>query len=108
MLVPVLVGPTGAGKTALATALKMKVGWAVFSGELAKQISVAGMDPASLHQVTAIFNLPAIIIVAIVTVLLVVGIRESAGFNNIFVFLKIGVVLHFIFGAARAITRRFP
>jgi len=89
---------------ALAAALKMKVGWAVFSGELAKQISAAGMDPASLHQVTAIFNLPAIIIVAIVTVLLVVGIRESAGFNNIIVFLKIGVVLLFIFGAASAIN----
>jgi APA family basic amino acid/polyamine antiporter len=89
---------------ALAAVLKMKVGWAVLSGELAKQISAAGMDPASLHQVTAIFNLPAIIIVAIVTVLLVVGIRESAGFNNIIVFLKIGVVLLFIFGAARAIN----
>jgi len=89
---------------ALATALKMKVGWAVFSGELAKQISAAGMDPASLHQVTAIFNLPAVIIVAIVTVLLVIGIRESAGFNNLIVFLKIGVVLLFIFGAARAIN----
>jgi APA family basic amino acid/polyamine antiporter len=89
---------------ALATVLKMKVGWTVFGSELAKQISSAGMDPASLHQVTAIFNLPAIIIVAIVTVLLVVGIRESAGFNNLIVILKIGVVLLFIFGAARAIN----
>ncbi len=89
---------------ALAAVLKMKVGWAVFSGELAKQISAAGMDPANLHQVTAIFNLPAIIIVAIVTVLLVIGIRESAGFNNLIVILKIGVVLLFIFGAARAIN----
>jgi len=89
---------------ALATALKMKVGWTVFSGELAKQISAAGMDPATLHQVTAIFNLPAIIIVAIVTVLLVIGIRESAGVNNLIVILKIGVVLLFIFGAARAIN----
>jgi len=89
---------------ALAAILKMKVGWAVFSGELARQISAAGMDPASLHQVTAIFNLPAIIIVAIVTVVLVVGIRESAGFNNLIVILKIGVVLLFIFGAAKAIN----
>ena len=89
---------------ALAAVLKMKVGWAVFSGELARQISAAGMDPANLHQVTAIFNLPAIIIVAIVTVVLVVGIRESAGFNNLIVILKIGVVLLFIFGAAKAIN----
>src|SRR6201993_3486748 len=34
-------------------------------------------------QVTAIFNLPAVIIIAIVTLLLVVGIRESANVNNV-------------------------
>jgi APA family basic amino acid/polyamine antiporter len=90
--------------TALAVALKMKVGWTVFGGELASQIQAAGTDPASLHQVTAIFNLPAVIIVAIVTVLLVIGIRESAEFNNLIVFLKIAVVLLFIVGAARAIN----
>ena len=90
--------------TALAAAMKMKVGWTVFGGELASQIQAAGTDPASLHQVTAIFNLPAVIIVAIVTVLLVIGIRESAGFNNLIVFLKIAVVLLFIVGAARAIN----
>ncbi len=84
--------------------MKMKVGWTVFGGELASQIQAAGTDPASLHQVTAIFNLPAVIIVAIVTVLLVIGIRESAGFNNLIVFLKIAVVLLFIVGAARAIN----
>ncbi len=89
---------------ALAAALKMKVGWTVFGGELANQIQAAGTDPASLHQVTAIFNLPAVIIVAIVTVLLVIGIRESAGFNNLIVFLKIAVVLLFIVGAAKAIN----
>ncbi len=89
---------------ALAAALKMKVGWTVFGGELVSQIQAAGIDPASLHQVTAIFNLPAVIIVAIVTILLVIGIRESAGFNNLIVFLKIAVVLLFIVGAARAIN----
>jgi APA family basic amino acid/polyamine antiporter len=89
---------------ALAAVLKMKVGWTVFGGELGNQIKAAGTDPASLHQVTAIFNLPAVIIVAIVTVLLVIGIRESAGFNNLIVFLKIAVVLLFIVGAAKAIN----
>jgi APA family basic amino acid/polyamine antiporter len=89
---------------ALAAALKMKVGWTVLGGELASQIQAAGTDPASLHQVTAIFNLPAVIIVAIVTMLLVIGIRESAGFNNLIVFLKIAVVLLFIVGAAKAIN----
>jgi APA family basic amino acid/polyamine antiporter len=89
---------------ALAAALKLKAGWVVFGGDLADRIRAAGADPATFHQVTAIFNLPAIIIVALVTVLLVIGIRESAGFNNLIVFLKVAVVLLFIFGAAKAIN----
>jgi APA family basic amino acid/polyamine antiporter len=89
---------------ALAAALKMKAGWAVFGGDLADRIKAAGTDPASLHQITAIFNVPAVIIVAIVTVLLVIGIKESAGFNNFIVFFKIAVVLLFIVGAAWAIN----
>jgi len=54
-------------------------------------------------QVAAIFNLPAVIIIAIVTLLLVIGIRESATVNNVIVFVKVAVVLLFIFGAAHAI-----
>src|SRR5262249_20750249 len=46
--------------------------------------------------VTAVFNLPAIIIVALVTMLLIIGIKESANFNNIIVFIKVAVVLLFI------------
>src|SRR5512143_1557455 len=55
-------------------------------------------------QVTAIFNLPAVIIIAIVTLLLVVGIRESANVNNVIVFVKVAVVLLFIVGAAHAVN----
>jgi APA family basic amino acid/polyamine antiporter len=55
-------------------------------------------------QVAAIFNLPAVIIIAIVTVLLVIGIRESARVNNVIVFVKVAVVLLFIVGAAHAIN----
>src|SRR5437773_3386085 len=55
-------------------------------------------------QVAAIFNLPAVIIIAIVTILLVVGIRESANVNNVIVFVKVAVVLLFIVGAAHAIN----
>src|SRR5213593_4317806 len=53
---------------------------------------------------TAIFNLPAVVIIAIVTTLLVVGIKESATVNNGIVFVKLAVVLLFIFGAAHAVT----
>jgi APA family basic amino acid/polyamine antiporter len=52
---------------------------------------------------TAIFNLPAVLIIAIVTTLLVIGIKESANFNNVIVFVKVAVVLLFIGGAAHAI-----
>ena len=55
-------------------------------------------------QVTAIFNLPAVIIIAVITVLLVIGIRESATVNNVIVFVKVAVVLLFIFGAVHAVN----
>jgi APA family basic amino acid/polyamine antiporter len=53
---------------------------------------------------TAIFNLPAVVIIAIVTTLLVIGIKESANVNNFIVFVKMAVVLLFIVGAAHAIN----
>ena len=55
-------------------------------------------------QVAAIFNLPAVIIIAVVTLLLVIGIRESATVNNVIVFVKVAVVLVFIIGAAHAVN----
>ncbi len=50
--------------------------------------------------VTALFNLPAVLIVALVTGLLVIGIRESANVNNVIVVIKVSVVLFFIALAA--------
>jgi APA family basic amino acid/polyamine antiporter len=52
------------------------------------------------HQIAltgAIINLPAMLIIAIMTTLLVIGIRESANFNNIIVIIKVAVILLFIF-----------
>ncbi|MGH9160856.1 MAG: amino acid permease, partial [Vicinamibacteraceae bacterium] len=43
--------------------------------------------------ITAVFNLPAVIIVALVTAVLIVGIRESARANAVIVVVKVGVVL---------------
>jgi APA family basic amino acid/polyamine antiporter len=45
---------------------------------------------------TAILNLPAVFIIAVVTTLLVVGIKESASVNNVIVFIKLAVVVLFI------------
>jgi APA family basic amino acid/polyamine antiporter len=44
----------------------------------------------------AIINLPAVFIIAVMTFLLVLGIRESATANNVMVFVKISVLLLFI------------
>lgn len=41
----------------------------------------------------AIVNLPAVILVLVMTTLLVLGIRESARLNNLIVYLKVGIVL---------------
>jgi APA family basic amino acid/polyamine antiporter len=54
--------------------------------------------------VTAIFNLPAVLIIAIVTTLLVIGIKESANVNDVIVIIKVAVVLLFIGGAVWAIN----
>jgi basic amino acid/polyamine antiporter, APA family len=47
-------------------------------------------------EVHAFFNLPAAFIIVLITCLLIIGIRESANFNNVVVIVKVGVVLVFI------------
>ena len=51
-------------------------------------VPVAGGDP-----VTAVFNLPAVLITAAVTALLIFGVSESARVNSVIVVVKIAVVL---------------
>jgi basic amino acid/polyamine antiporter, APA family len=46
--------------------------------------------------VRGIINLPAVFIVVFVSVILIVGIRESAAINTVIVFLKVSVVITFI------------
>jgi len=49
----------------------------------------------------AVLNVPAMFIVAFITILLIIGISESATFNNVIVVIKVTVVLLFIaFGLA--------
>ncbi len=50
------------------------------------------------------FNLPALLILMALTWLLVRGIRESAGANNVMVAVKVIAILIFVFGAARAVN----
>jgi APA family basic amino acid/polyamine antiporter len=72
------------------------MGWKALTSQLTQQLASSGINISQLPHVTAIVNLPAMLIVALITVLLVYGIRESAGFNNIMVFVKLAVILLFI------------
>jgi basic amino acid/polyamine antiporter, APA family len=96
-------------------AVTVAIGW---SGYVVSFLKDVGIDfPAHLSAargtlvtlpdgstVTALFNLPAVFIIAAVTALLIVGIKESASFNNIIVVIKIAVVIMFIAGAASAVV----
>ncbi len=54
-------------------------------------------DPATGWSATgAVINIPAMLIIALVSLLLVIGIRESAGVNAIIVVIKVAIVIIFI------------
>ncbi|WP_144149301.1 amino acid permease [Paraburkholderia sp. BCC1884] len=88
-------------------AATVAVGW---SGYIVSLLRNVGIDiPAALSAApgtvikladgttaTGIVNLPAILIVAILTILLVLGTKESARLNNIMVAVKLVVVVAFI------------
>jgi APA family basic amino acid/polyamine antiporter len=59
-------------------------------------IQAAGINPESLPHAAAVFNLPAFISILIVTTILVIGVRESARFNTIVVFIKVATIIIFI------------
>ena len=96
-------------------AVTVAIGW---SGYVVSFLHDVGLDvPCALSaargtvvrcadgtSVTAVFNLPAVVIIALVTALLVVGIKESATTNNVIVFIKLAVVVLFIVFAAHAVN----
>lgn len=55
-----------------------------------------GVDPATLTHVQGSFNLVAFFGIVAVTVILVIGIKESANFNSAIVIVKVAIVLTFI------------
>ncbi len=54
------------------------------------------LGPEGWSSTGAVLNVPAMLIVAIITVLLVIGIKESANFNNVIVAIKVCVILLFV------------
>jgi len=75
------------------------IGW---SGYACNLLKAAGINlPVALTAAPgvapgAIVNLPAILIIALITSLLIIGIRQSSWVNNVIVVIKIAVVLLFI------------
>ncbi|MGH7674389.1 MAG: amino acid permease [Gemmatimonadales bacterium] len=54
---------------------------------------VVGCGHAGLNWTGAVLNVPAVFIVALMSAVLVIGIRESARVNNVIVLLKVSIVL---------------
>ena len=54
------------------------------------------LDVAALPHATGVINLVAFLAIAIVTAILIIGIRESANLNTVIVFVKVATVLVFI------------
>lgn len=72
------------------------IGWVQKTPDLIKHLISTGQDPLLLPQSDAILNIPAMFIIAVITVLLIVGIKESARFNNVMVITKVGVIILFV------------
>jgi len=73
-----------------------QVGWKSMTPELTKNLADTGISIDSLPHLTGILNLPAMFIVAAISILLLIGIKESAKFNNLMVVIKVFVILLFI------------
>ncbi len=73
----------------------------LFGVHLPKYLS----EPAIVegHATGSLFNVPALLIVMVLSWLLVQGVKESAGANNFIVAVKVAAVLLFVFGAAHAV-----
>ncbi len=70
-------------------------------------LEAAGINPATLPHVLAHFNLLAFLAISVVTVVLVIGVRESANVNSAMVMVKLVVVLVFI-GLATMFVLKHP
>ena len=94
-------------------AATVAVGWSGYVTSILKDVGIV-IPPQFAHAPgtpidgggTALFNLPAVLIVALITTLLMRGTKESARFNNIMVAVKLTVVVAFIALGGATSTRR--
>ncbi len=73
-----------------------QVGWKPVTEALTQSLTASGINVDALAHVTCLVNLPAMFIVALLSTLLVIGIKESANFNNLMVITKVSVIILFI------------
>ena len=59
-------------------------------------LASAWTNAPHVGSLPVIFNLPAFAVVAVITVILIIGIKESANSNNAMVLLKIGIIVFFL------------
>jgi APA family basic amino acid/polyamine antiporter len=67
-----------------------------FLGRIGKKLAELGIDPNTLPQRHGVFNLIAFVGIMLVTVILVVGVKESANFNSFIVAVKLIVLVIFL------------
>ncbi|MEI9969735.1 MAG: amino acid permease [Terracidiphilus sp.] len=63
---------------------------------VAAKLHQLGVDPATLPQRHGMFNLVAFLGIMLVTVVLVIGMKESANFNSVIVAIKVTVLVIFL------------
>lgn len=71
-------------------------GWVLHSEHLATTLADKGLNINNLPEITCLFNLPAVLIIGLISILLIVGIKEGANFNNVMVIIKITIIIIFI------------
>ena len=59
-------------------------------------LASAWTNAPHVGSLPVIFNLPAFAVVAVITVILIIGIKESANSNNAMVLLKLGIIVFFL------------
>jgi basic amino acid/polyamine antiporter, APA family len=70
--------------------------WELLNKGMTLKLQELGINPATLPQQHGVFNLVAFIGIMLATTILVIGIKESANFNNFIVMVKIAVLCVFI------------
>ncbi len=73
--------------------------WVPITRQLTDSLTEQGVALSALPQATGVFNLVAMVAIAVLTTILVIGIKESARFNNVIVVIKLTVILMFILAA---------